>query len=119
MSMLRNLIGQESLRAAGLNYLSKPLCSSLIVTNDQVIYLHAWARHPLRTLCCAIPRGTTPSGLHVLLLVGGLRRRSLEDWLYLQCRRSAMTLRRPLRLQPLRKVPRFRLFLMGLPAAEL
>jgi hypothetical protein len=77
--------------------LSRSLCSSLIVTNDLVICFHAWRRHPLRTLCRAIPRWISLSGVHTSLLIGGMRRRSLEDRLHLLSRRSAMTLRKPLR----------------------
>jgi hypothetical protein len=90
--------------------LSTSLCSSPIVTNDLVICLHTWRRHPLRTLSRAIPRWTSPSGLHASLRVGGMRRRGLEDRLDLLSTRSARTLRKPLRLQPLRQAPRSRLY---------
>jgi hypothetical protein len=89
---------------------SRSVCSSLTVTNALVICIHAWRRHSPRTLCRAILRWTSPSGPHASLLVGGMRRRRLEDQVKLLSRRSAMTLLMPLRPQPLRQAHRSRLY---------
>jgi hypothetical protein len=59
-----------------------------------------------------VPRNslwTSRFDFHALLLVCGMRRRSLEDRLPLLSRRSAMALRKPLRLQPLQQAPQSRL----------
>jgi hypothetical protein len=95
---------------AGLNYAFE--VPMLIPQSDKrlVICLHTWRRHTLRTLSRAIPRWTSPSGLHASLRVGGMRRRSLEDRLDLLSTRSAITLRKSLRLQPLRQAPLSRLY---------
>jgi hypothetical protein len=50
----------------GSTVLSRSLCSSPIVTNHLVICLHAWSRHPLRTLYRAIPRWKPRFDLHTL-----------------------------------------------------
>jgi hypothetical protein len=75
----RKIIAREALRAAGLNCVFE--IPMLIPNSDKrlVICLHTWRRHPLRTLCRAIPRWTSRFDLHALLLVGGMRLRSLED----------------------------------------
>jgi hypothetical protein len=106
MSISRRLLGEKICRLRGSTVLSRSICSSLTVTYDLEICLHAGRRHPLRTLCRAIPEWTSQSDFHAMLLVSGMRRRSLEDRLHLLSRRSVMTFRSPLGPEPLRQVPR-------------
>jgi hypothetical protein len=89
----RSLLSEKVYARSGSTVLSRFHCSSLTLTNDLVICLHSWTCHPLRTLRRAKPRLTSPSVLHALLLVGGMRGRSPEERLQLLSRRSAVALR--------------------------
>jgi hypothetical protein len=81
----------------GFTPLSRSQCSSLIVTNDLVTFLHAWKSHALQ-----LPTSQDCDGHHQLYFTRfsscGMQWRGLEDRLLLLSRRSAESLRTPWRL---------------------
>jgi hypothetical protein len=85
ISIFKSLLGEEVCVRRGSIV---PFEAPMLIIVTRTTWRSGCMRHPLRTLCRAIPRRMSPSSLPV----GGMRRRSQEDRLHLLSKRTAMTL---------------------------